>query len=476
MNTTQAPPQTQPVYEISQADKERIERIHRAWQAYDGTVKPPLEKMPDGTDPNVTSNQIEAKIERIADFVFGKYVGIKVEEGGPEIAQQLLDDIWGRNEKRAPLLRKLILNGMMAGHAFLRIVPMRDKTFRLVVLDPSTIFVKTAPQDCETVLLYCIEYCEEGKDAQNKPARIFYREEILRLDPQQDDPDTSEVLADKDTTWEIQHWSRVGERGPWIPAGEPYVWPYPFPPIFGCQNLTRPNDYWGKSDVTDDLAATNHSLNLDLSCINLVQLLYGQPILYSKGAGERDIDITPGKIIGLGLLEASIDAVPIASDQANALTFADNLRRDISEQMGVPNVATGRDLPPGQLSAVAIELLFMPILKKMDTKRCLFGELILEVSEALLVLNNMHEKIKITLDWQSPLPEDSMGKLQAAVLKSQIGVSKNTILRELGYNPEEEEALKAEEDAKALDRFAKGQGMPSASNMMQQDTEKEGAP
>lgn len=457
--SAQMPPQ--PQYELTEDDKKRQKLIQHAWKAYDGELDPPLQKMPDGTDPNVMTNRCGPIVDRGIDFLFGKEVEISIEEGAPAEAQDFLNNIWGRKETRIPLLQDLAMNGAMAGRAFLRIVPNKDGSkFRLVVVDPAIVNVQTAPQDCETVLLYCIEYCCHEK-INGKPQTVYYREEICRIDP---DGNASKGMPDDDDTWLIQHWSRAGDRGPWTPAGEPITWPYPFAPIFSCKNLPRPNSFWGKPDITPDIIGVNNSLNLEQSSTNLVNILYGQPILYATGTGQQQIDIRPGKIIGLPLSESKIAAVPITSDMANSLNFAANLRSDIDEQSSVPGVATGRisELPRGSMSGIAIELLFMPLLKKTDKKRCLYGELVIDVSKALLVLAGMSGDIEITLAWQSPLPSDDLPSVQAAVVKQQIGISNFTLQRELGYDPIEEAELSKSEDAAQLDNFSKGQGMPPA--------------
>lgn len=455
----------QPQYTITPADKKRIQTIADAWKAYEGCLAPPLQKMPDGTDPNVLTNRMQAVVDRGLDFLFGKELEISVDEDAPEEAQNFLDTSWGRKEQRIPLLIKLGMSGALAGQAFLRIVPEPDNTFRLVVVDPCTVYVQTKPGDCETVLLYCIEYStNEMRDT--KSVQVYYREEISRNDPD-DDGDDGNPFADVDATWTIKHWSRVGDRGMWTPAGEPIAWNYAFPPIFTCQNLPRANDFWGYPDITPDLIGVNRAINLVQSCINLVQLFYGQPILYANNAGQQVIDIKPGKIIGLGHPDAKITSVPIASDVANALNFLANLRSDIDEQSSVPGVATGRiaDMPRGNISGVAIELMFMPILKKTDKKRCLYGELIIDVSKALLVLNKMSESIEVTLAWQSALPSDDLASVQAAIAKRELNISNTTLQRELGYDPEEEMELSQTEDAKTLQNFSQGVGLPPQANV-----------
>jgi hypothetical protein len=58
--------------------------------------------------------------------------------------------------------------------------------------------------------------------------------------------------------------------------------------------------------------------------------------------------------------------------------------------------------------------------------------------------------IDITLSWESPLPVDDLQTVQAYILLKSIGVSNTSIMRKLGYDPEEEAKLSAAEDAQAL--------------------------
>jgi hypothetical protein len=459
-STSQLP--QQPQYEITDADRARQKKIAQAWKAYEGDLEKPLRQMPDQPDDNVMSNRCVQIVNAGVDFLFGQELEISAEEGAPQEAQELLDTTWGRKEARIPLLQKLAMNGALAGQSFLRIVPEPDNTYRLVIVDPCTVFIKTAPQDCETVLLYCIEYSTNEK-VNGKSVEVFYREEIQRIDPD-NDGDDGNPFADTDATWQIQHWSRQGAQGAWTPAGEPIAWNYPFPPLFTCQNLPKPNDSWGYPDITPDIIGLNNSLNLLQSNINRIEKIYGGPILYATGMGDGEIDIKPGKIIKLPLPDSKIVAVSIAADVANALNFANNVRSDMDEQSAVPGVATGRiaDIPRGTISGIALNLLFMPLLKKTGKKQCLYGEMIINVSKALFVLNGLSGDIDVTLSWVSPLPDDNLADVQSAIAKKELGASSTTLLRELGYDPEEEAELKKKEDAQKLINFSQGVGLPPA--------------
>ena len=394
----------QPTYEITEEDTARATRIQNAWKAYEDDFVKHFEKIPNEPDMNVISNRVVEIVNASNDFLFAKELQITVPEGAPKEAQKFLDDIWGRKETRIPFLLRLGLNGAMAGNAFIRIVPGRKKgNFRLIEVDPCTISVKTAPQDCQTVLLYCIEYSCDEKDAGGKPQRVYYREEISRIDPFDDnDPSTYEDMdadgLDSDVTWQIQHWTqkaRAGmspKNGNWIPAGDPYIWPYPFSPIFSCQNLPRPNSFWGYPDVTKGLIGLNDSLNLVQSGINVERKI--KRMLYAPGTGEGTLHMQSGTIMQLPLPEQKIEAVQVSSETASDLTFAANIRSDMDEQSSVPGVATGRiDILPRGITGIAVELLYGPLLKKTDKKRCTYGELIIEVSKALLVLNNMKSSV-----------------------------------------------------------------------------------
>ena len=402
MNTLQAPPSTLPQYEINDEDRKRAKRIENAWKAYEGDFKKPFDKMPDEPDMNIISNRVVEFVNASNDFLFAKELQITCDEGSPADAQKFLDDCWGRKETRIPFLLRLGLNGAMAGSAFLRIVPGKKKgKFRLVEIDPCIINVKTAPQDCQTVLLYCIEYGVDGKDANGKPNRTYYREEISRIDPEynaDNQEDTLEAQMDEDVTWSIQHWTQqissgmAPKSGDWIPAGDPYIWPYPFSPIFSCQNLPRPNSFWGYPDVMPSVIELNDSLNLVQSGVNIERKI--RRILVGRGMGEGTVHVQPGKIMQTPLPEQMIEAVQVASTTADDLAFAANLRSDIDEEVGIPGVATGRiDLLPRGITGIAIELLYGPALKKTDKKRCTYGEMIIDVSKALLVLNNMNATV-----------------------------------------------------------------------------------
>ncbi len=458
----------QPRYVITDADRARVKAIDAAWKAYHGQLERPLKPMPGEADDNVMVNPCVAIVKAGRRFLFGKELEIKIGETDPQDAQTALNKAWGKKEARMPLLQKLHDNGAVCRNAFLRIVPStikagREQTFRLVALDPATVYLHTAPGDVDTVLLFCIQY-STTETVNMRPQQVYYREEIARIDP---DGNASAGLPDDDDTWELRTWKQVGaalnmepKAGNWQADGPPIAWPYTFPPIFFCQNMPLPNEAWGQEDITDDIISLNNALNLAKSCANRNNKLLAQPIIAASGMDEAAFSLTPGHI-NIHSTDGKVYAVAIHADIAASLALIKDLREDVDQQSSVPSVASGRmESIPRLTSGIAVELMYQTLIMANDEKRCTYGKLIIDVSKAILTLSGFSQDIDVHLPWQSPLPHDDLPGMQATVLKKQIGISNATLQREEGYDPEEELALSQAEDAAKLIAFARGQGMP----------------
>jgi len=137
-------------------------------------------------------------------------------------------------------------------------------------------------------------------------------------------------------------------------------------------------------------------------------------------------------------------------------------------------VALGRlaDLPRGQISGVALELLFMPLVEKTTTKRRLYGTGIREITRGALVLANKisieeYEDYPIGLHWPKLLPVDSLEDLQIAEALERLGVSKDTLLQERNYDPDKEAEKRQQEAEQTVVNYSRGVGLPPSNQMMQ---------
>lgn len=459
---------------ISQADAERKEQMRLAWKSYRGDFPDPLKVEKDQPNDNVKNNRCGPIVDKGVSFLFGQVLKIEatdesqddtddmsVKDDKPSPIQDCLDGLWGDDDDKMTLLSEMAINGAVCGQAFVKLIPAqgRMKYPRIVVMDPLLVRIITAPDDCSLTLAYVIEY--PGTNDLQK------RQIIARVDP-----DNLAGIAgeyDLDDTWTITNYMRKGQIGNWLQVGTPEVWPYPFAPILCCQNLPNPNEPWGRPDLTPDLIEMNKVLNFLLSSLSRIIKYHGHPITYATGLRSSEISIAINDLLCLPSENSKIEKLAPMDNFAGLLSCIEDIRSSMDEQSRVPAVALGRlhELPKGNISGVALQLLFQPIIEKTILKRRLYGRLIREVSRAGLVLMGKlsieeYESYEVKLPWGNLLPIDDLAAAQTALILKQIGVSNDTLMAELGYDSNVEADKSAVEDAKTLANFNKGQGLPPA--------------
>lgn len=460
---------TQP---LSQDEQARRQTMANAWKAYKGRFDPPLKKK-DGKSAakeNTLSNRCAPIVNTGRDFLFGEKIAFEV--GDPddddsdvvivdaEAANKALCAAWGDDDDKMTLLGKIAMNGAICGHEFVRILPNPYPRHapRLVNIDPQSVTMIVDDDDCETVYAYIIEYTVNL----SKSVTITKRLSIWRVDP--DGLAVTEGGYDPDSTWMMQAFEKRGENGKLQPVDDPIEWPYPFAPIVDAQNLPNPNEAYGLSDLPPELIGINESLNFSQSNTAKILKFHAHPKTIVTGADAAQVQAA---VEDVTCLPEGADAklLEMHGDLASSMAFQDNLRSDMDEQSAVPAVALGRirDLPLGNISGVAIQILYRPLVQKTTIKRRLYGKLIREVCRRVLTVMGVMEYdpyLPIEIHWPDLLPVDDMAAAQTAMALDQLGVSKETLLTRLGFDAKAELAKNADEAAQAMKNFGRGQGLP----------------
>lgn len=449
------------------ADNERKQHMKQAWKAYRGKFQAPLKIKGGEADDNVLSNRCAPIVDKGVSFLFGQVVKIEAPDESasddedeaqpvsgkkpakPQISpiQQFINGLWGDDDDKMTLLSNIATNGAVCGQAFVKIIPPQGymKYPRIVVLDPLLVRIVTAPDDCSLILAYVIEY--------PGTADLQKRQIIARVDPD----GLASVIGEFDLNdyWTITNYVSKGQSGSWMQAGTPDVWPYPFPPIFSCQNMPAPNESWGMPDLTPDIIELNNVLNFVQSNTGRILKFHAHPKTYATGVVATQISVAVDDTICLPDKDAKLNNLEMHSDLASSLNFAATIRADMDEQSRVPAVALGRtaEVPKGNVSGVALQLLFQPLIEKTMHKQRLYGRLIREITRAALVIAGFidvmdFEYYPIELHWQDLLPIDDTAAVQAAIGKQTLGVSQATLMQELGYNPDDEMVKVAKEAAR----------------------------
>jgi hypothetical protein len=445
----QSQPQSLAQAPCPQADHERKRQMQEAWKAFRGEFQNPLKIAADQPDDNVISNRCAPIVNKGVSFLFGQVLKVECtdETSEPDTDKQAyVDGLWGDDDEKMTLFSQAGINGGVCGQIFLKLIPPQGEMQfpRVIVMDPLLVRMVTAPDDCNLILAYIIEY--PGSNDLQK------RQIIARIDP--DGLAGIAGEADIDDTWTITNYQRRGQTGVWYQVGEREYWTYPFAPIFTRQNLPNPNESWGVPDLTSDLINQNKVLNFIQSNTSRILKFHAHPKTWGKGFRSEQMSVGVDDLLIIEAPDGTLQNLEMRSDLASSLSFAAIIRTDMDEQSRVPAVSLGRlsDMPRGNISGVALQLLFQPLIEKTVQKQRLYGSLIREVTRAALVLGGKlsieeYADYSIDLHWQSLLPSDDLQAAQTALLYQQLGVSQSTLFARLGFDADDEAEKRQAEDA-----------------------------
>lgn len=426
------------------ADRVRSERIARAWAIYRGDHPRPLRVREGEPDDNVILNLAGLVVDTGVDALFGQEVGIVAEpEAQASEARDWLKAAWKANRGMLTL-QAAATNGAVSGQAALRILPAEGRVPpRLVVVDPQMLRVVWAPDDVGVVLGYAI--CWMARDDRGQPLE---RRQLIQRDG---------------SAWVIADQQRAG-AGKWVtlPDGETR-WPYPWPPIVDCQNLPEPNAWWGRPDLTSDVLDTQAAVNRVLSNAARVQRIHGHPKVWAKGVDDGEgLDVAPDEAILLPDTESEIGTLEPRSQVADHVELYRVVKASLHEIARVPEITAGRLEGIGQLSGLALQILYGPLVRKTETKRRLYGELVRVTSQRMLELAGFGPDVAVEVQWPEIVPTDDQERASAAEALQRAGVSRATALERIGFDPEAEAEARSGEQANIgdalLTNFDRGAG------------------
>ncbi len=218
--------------------------------------------------------------------------------------------------------------------------------------------------------------------------------------------------------------------------------PWGFLPVVHLQNIAQPYYYEGLSDV-ETLIPLQDELNTRLSDRASRITFQSFKMYLGKGIeGFEDKPVAPGRMWYTDNPEASIeefggdDATP-----SEALHIAE-IREAMDKVSAVTPLVAGvlKNKLGNLTSAVALRLTLMGMLSKNDRKRFTYSEgirkicrMVLEILDTANIYKTDEADRDVEIIFPSPLPENTMEKLKEALVKKELGVPAEQVLRELGY-------------------------------------------
>jgi hypothetical protein len=220
-------------------------------------------------------------------------------------------------------------------------------------------------------------------------------------------------------------------------------------PLVHIQNLPQPFFYEGLSEV-EPLIPLQDELNTRLS--DRANRVTFQSFKMYLGKGIENFlerPVGPGQMWTTDNPDAAIETFGGDGPSPSEDAHINEIREAMDKTSTVTPLAAGllRNRVGNLTSENALRVVMMGLLNRTEKKRITYGQGISQLCELILhaldvtgVLPNRPEDRRIKLHWPSPLPENQDRRLREAQMKLQIGVPRQQVLAELGYQEDEASA------------------------------------
>lgn len=421
-----------------------MEKMAIARQSYMGDFKPSLKTRVGGPDDNVMINKCKTVVDKSVSYLFGKHVTFVTDkEATRSPHEKILDAIWARNNQGATL-QKIGTNGAIYGQAFVKLHIEAD-SIRIMVLDPTTVTVFTSHYDYTEVNEYVIQWTVTT-DVYSQAYR-HYRQRITRIPSMMWTDEVGEV-QETPQKWIVEdsfadsmgHGQPI--KGDWI-ATQTEVWDFPFPPILEVQNLPTPNEYWGLSDIEPDVIHLNETLNRVSSNTNKIIRNHAHPKtivwgLTDEQAKRVTVDSDSMLFIPGSKEDVDLKNLEMNSDLASSLNYFKSINEAFYEVSRTPEIASGKAQEVSYLSAMAMQILYGPMIEKTNSKQMTYGPFLSELNRRILIIMGVQTPDPVEIIWPVTFPRDAQTEVMTGMNKLQVGFSSDTVISELGGNPDYE--------------------------------------
>jgi hypothetical protein len=382
-------------------------------------------------DDAIVVNFIGLLTDRSIANLFGKEPTFDLPGETDDPEQIYVDSVWAANRKMH-LLKQCAMYGAEAGTCYVKILPdgavtkTGDVVPRLVALDPSWVTMDTLPEDVDTIIRYTISYVITDPITEKEKAI----KQVIEHDADSGYWTISDYVSDG------PRWDKVDES----------VWQYGFAPIVSWQNLPEPGSPYGRPDITPDIVDLQNKINFVSSNTAKIIKYHAHPKTWGRGfLSQKKLSWGADEMAISDDPNALVQNLEMQSDLGSSLNFIRYLRQalfDISRTVDIESMSDRL----GSLTNFGLRVLYQDALGKLEDKRGLYGEAIIEINHRLLVLNGAADTDGGEVQWPDVLPENASEVSQAIRTDLELGlVSKQTASGRRGYTWADEEQRIADE-------------------------------
>lgn len=432
--------------------KKRQDVIDEAWRYYKGDMPLPLRLKPDDPNYNILLDLCGQAVDAMVAFLGVPTLDVKngtagepndagVVENTKSPEQQMLEAILEALDLDV-LMVDLMLSGFISGHTFLKLIELERDPFTgelvslpsAALLDPRYVTVYWVVPG--QALFYRLKWTVDDDETriQDIVPNHLLNERIAG--------DGQALTARQQPGWTIiEYAARRGGRVEEIGRDD---WAYPFAPILDWKNSPNTFEYYGRPDLTPIRLRTNDSANLSASNTQKILVHHAGPqTVVTGGALPDEIDSGPATIIELSEADAKVYNLEMTSDLSSSLNFLTMTRSAFFESAKVVDRASIKD-KLGDLTNFAVRMLYGAQSDAALQKQLYYGRGTVRMAQGLMAL--VGADVKVGSSWDDLLPQDRGEQVASVATEQGMGiVSEQTLLEELGHDPEVEKQRKAAE-------------------------------
>lgn len=422
-------PAIQPLYDPNDkrlnqlGDDERTRRaidIDRRWQWYNGRHPDTLKAVPGQMNDNVKLNLCGRAVDRLVEFI-GRPDAFVLDtpHGAGDESAAALDGMNALYDAQIlPLLPEVALEAMVSGHAFVKLWDDDSSGAQCSVIDSRmmTVYWHAGAGSRRLPLWYRAQWADSDARGQE----VVRRQDIV-----------PRALIDGGAGWTIYEYEGRGAR--FYPVGEA-AWAYDFAPVVEFRNRVVPWEYYGQSQLSDDVIQLNQTANFLATNTARIIRYHAHPRTIAIGVKAEQIEAT--SVDGMFVIPsgAQVQNLEMQSDLGASMAMLQQIKSEFFATVRVADVSSYKDRL-GQITNFGVRMLYSDMLEQIEEKRDSWGVTAGHLLLRLCEINGVRLDRVPYPQWPVALPENRLEKLQAAQIEQALGVvSRETLAGVLGRN------------------------------------------
>jgi hypothetical protein len=374
----------------------------------------------------VIENDITWRIGVMIDFLIGQPIKLSPQQATPNRQRdierelsQIIEDSGG-----LPMLQDLALLGHVHGAVALLLRQHdAEAALRITPIDPTRLVPVIDGQG--TLIAAALVDASQGDDA--KAPHPFNRIELFT-------PTAHRIIQ--------RGGDEAGARQYQIILDEPNTLTPGYLPIAAAQHSQQPGAFLGIGEV-EPLIPLQDELNTRLTDRAARVTMQSFKMFLAKGIeGFDKLPVGPGTIISTENLQAEVTTFGGDAASPSEDRHIEEVRAAMDKLSGVPPLATGViQARIGNLSSEnALRLTLQGLIARTTRKRMIYGRVIAQMCKLILLALDTQDRFatqpserQVQVQWPEMLSASTQELLRAVETKQALGVSQETLLRELGY-------------------------------------------